>query len=137
MGKKGINCEKDNCPLYSALIVPLKDLNGDLIGTLKLYYSKNNTIKNSDVIFGKKLAQILSLIISISKMNKNLKLATEEKLRELMANLSPHFLFNTLNAIKYISKKEPRKVNKFIDNLSDLLRYTLYENSKLVTIKKK
>ncbi|WGS65609.1 LytS/YhcK type 5TM receptor domain-containing protein [Marinitoga aeolica] len=136
VGKKGINCEKKDCPLYSALIVPLKDLSGELIGTLKLYYSKNKTIKNSDVVFGKKLSQILSLIISISKMNENLKLATEEKLRELMANLSPHFLFNTLNAIKYISKKEPQKVNKFIDNLSELLRYTLYENSKLVTIKK-
>ncbi|OQY09097.1 MAG: histidine kinase [Marinitoga sp. 4572_148] len=136
VGKKGIGCEKKDCPLYSAIIIPLKDINGDLVGTLKLYYSKKNTIKNADIIFGKKLAQILSLIISISQMNETLKLATEEKLRELMSNMSPHFLFNTLNAIKYISKKEPEKVNKFIDNLSDLLRYTLYENSRLVSIKK-
>lgn len=136
VGKKGIGCEKKDCPLYSAIIIPLKDINGDLVGTLKLYYSKKNTIKNADIIFGKKLAQILSLIISIFQMNETLKLATEEKLRELMSNMSPHFLFNTLNAIKYISKKEPEKVNKFIDNLSDLLRYTLYENSRLVSIKK-
>ncbi|KLO23281.1 histidine kinase [Marinitoga sp. 1197] len=135
IGKNGINCEKKDCPLHSAIILPLKDLNNNLIGTLKLYYSKNKTIKNTDIVFGKKLSQTLSLIISISKMNEALKLATEEKLRELMANLSPHFLFNTLNAIKYISKKEPDNVNKFIDNLSNLLRYTLYENAKLVTIK--
>ncbi|SHE59273.1 two-component system, LytT family, sensor kinase [Marinitoga hydrogenitolerans DSM 16785] len=136
IGKKGIKCEKNDCPLYSAIIVPIKDINEELIGTLKLYYSKKNDIKNTDIIFGKKLAQILSLIISTSQINEALKLATEEKLRELMANLSPHFLFNTLNAIKYISKSEPEKVNKFIDNLSDLLRYTLYENSRLVSIKK-
>ncbi|GAB6188973.1 sensor histidine kinase [Marinitoga arctica] len=135
IGKKGINCEKKDCPLHSAIIVPLRDINEELIGTLKLYYSKKNSIKNSDIIFGKKLAQILSLIISIYQINEDLKLATEEKLRELMSNLSPHFLFNTLNAIKYISKTDPKKVNRFIDNLSDLLRYTLYENSRLVNIK--
>ncbi|WP_175418251.1 LytS/YhcK type 5TM receptor domain-containing protein [Marinitoga sp. 1138] len=136
VGKKGINCPYPNCPLYSAIIVPLENVEGKLIGTLKLYYSRNNTIKNSDIVFGKKLAQTLSLIISTAKINEELKMATEEKLRELMANLSPHFLFNTLNAIKYISKKEPEKVNKFIDNLSELLRYTLYENSTYVTLNK-
>ncbi|KAF2955851.1 LytS/YhcK type 5TM receptor domain-containing protein [Marinitoga sp. 38H-ov] len=135
VGKKGISCSINNCPLFSAIIIPLTDLNNELIGTLKLYYSKKNEIKNSDIIFGKKLAQTLSLIIAIAKMNENLKLATEEKLRELMANLSPHFLFNTLNAIKYISKKEPEKINKFIDNISDLLRYTLYENNRFVFLK--
>lgn len=136
VSKEGINCEKKDCPLYSAIIIPMKDINGKLIGTLKLYYSKGKTIKNADLIFGKKLAQILSLVISIYQINKTLKLTTEEKLRELMSNMSPHFLFNTLNAIKYISKEEPEKVAYFIDNLSDLLRYTLHENSRLVSVKK-
>lgn len=135
VGKNGISCPVNDCPLFSAVIIPLTSLNDELIGTLKLYYSKKNEIKNSDIIFGKKLAQTLSLIISIAKMNEELKLATEEKLRELMSNLSPHFLFNTLNAIKYISKKEPEKINKFIDNISDLLRYTLYENNRFVLLK--
>lgn len=135
VGKKGISCSAYNCPLYSGIIIPLTDLNNELIGTLKLYYSKKGEIKNSDIIFGKKLAQTLSLIISLARVNESLKLATEEKLRELMSNLSPHFLFNTLNAIKYISKKEPDKVNYFIDNISELLRYTLYENKKFVSLK--
>ncbi|ABR29992.1 histidine kinase [Thermosipho melanesiensis] len=135
VGKKGINCEKENCPLFSAIVIPLNNINGDLIGTLKLYYSKSHSMQNKDIIFGKKLAQVLSLIISISEINESLKLATEEKMRELMSNMSPHFLFNTLNAIKYISRREPQRVDKFIDNLSSLLRYTLYENSKLVSVR--
>jgi len=136
VNREGINCIKKDCPLFSSIIIPIKDINGKLIGTLKLYYSKYKTIKNADLIFGKKLAQILSLILSIYQINKALKLTTEEKLRELMSNMSPHFLFNTLNAIKYISKEEPEKVAYFIDNLSDLLRYTLHENSQLVSVKK-
>lgn len=45
----------------------------------------------------------------------------------LKAQISPHFLFNTLNNIYSFSIKSPDKVPDTILRLADLMRYTLYE----------
>ncbi|RPH62801.1 MAG: histidine kinase [Acidobacteria bacterium] len=51
---------------------------------------------------------------------------TEARLEALRAQLNPHFLFNTLNAISALSLKgEPVVVAEMLGRLSDLLRATL------------
>lgn len=45
----------------------------------------------------------------------------------LKAQISPHFLFNTLNNIYSFSIKSPAKVPDTILKLANLMRYTLYE----------
>jgi two-component system LytT family sensor kinase len=49
----------------------------------------------------------------------------ESQLQALKMQLQPHFLFNTLNAISVLVKKEPVLAQKMITRLSDLLRLTL------------
>jgi sensor histidine kinase YesM len=52
------------------------------------------------------------------------------ELAYLKNQLSPHFLFNTLNNIAVISEKYPEKVTPIIIELSNVLRYQLYESEK-------
>lgn len=49
----------------------------------------------------------------------------ESHLAALRAQLNPHFLFNTLNAISSLVERDPRGVRRMIARLSELLRYTL------------
>lgn len=49
----------------------------------------------------------------------------EAQLHSLKTQLQPHFLFNTLNAISVLVKKEPALAQKMIIRLSDLLRVSL------------
>jgi len=49
----------------------------------------------------------------------------EAKLAALNAQLNPHFLFNTLNAVSSMVARDPRGVRRMIARLSELLRYTL------------
>jgi two-component sensor histidine kinase len=49
----------------------------------------------------------------------------EAKLSALHAQLNPHFLFNTLNAVSSLVERDPRGVRRMIARLSELLRYTL------------
>lgn len=53
----------------------------------------------------------------------------EAQLANLTNQLNPHFLFNTLNNIKFTVRKDPLKSEKMITDLSDILRYSL-ESSK-------
>ena len=53
----------------------------------------------------------------------------QARLDALRAQLNPHFLFNTLNAVSALSERDPRGVRRMIAQLSDLLRYTLDETT--------
>jgi signal transduction histidine kinase len=50
---------------------------------------------------------------------------TEARLRALKMQLQPHFLFNTLNAIAALIRKNPKTAETMIGSLSELLRATL------------
>ena len=56
-------------------------------------------------------------------------LLTQARLDALRAQLNPHFLFNTLNAVSALVERDPRGVRKMIARLSNLLRYTLEESA--------
>jgi two-component system LytT family sensor kinase len=45
----------------------------------------------------------------------------------LKARISPHFLFNTINNIDVLIKKDPSVASEYLYKLSDTLRYVLYE----------
>lgn len=49
----------------------------------------------------------------------------ESRLRVLRAQLNPHFLFNTLNAVSGLVAKDPKGVRRMIARLSEVLRFSL------------
>lgn len=58
--------------------------------------------------------------------------ATE--LRNLKSQLNPHFLFNTLNSIYALIEISPKEAQRAIHELSQMLRYVLYETPATVTL---
>jgi len=54
----------------------------------------------------------------------------ESELNLLQSQLSPHFLFNTLNNLYGISIADHSRVPPMLLKLSDLLRYTVYEGKR-------
>ncbi len=53
----------------------------------------------------------------------------EMELGMLKAQINPHFLFNTLNNIDVLINKDPEKASLYLNKLSDILRFMLYETS--------
>lgn len=56
--------------------------------------------------------------------------STEAELHWLKNQLNPHFLFNSLNNISSLTQIDPDQAQDAIAQLSDLLRYALYESNK-------
>jgi LytS/YehU family sensor histidine kinase len=56
---------------------------------------------------------------------------SKSELQLLQSQLSPHFLFNTLNNLYGLSMMEPAKLPPLLLKLSDLLRYSVYEVKEL------
>ncbi len=134
--KSDIGCPKNDCPLRSAIIVPLKSVDGIVFGTIKFYRTKEYAISKSDLEFAKGLAQIISIEANLSRALKDSKMVYDIKYRALLSKFSPHFLFNALNAISYLIKNDREKAREMILELSRLLRYTIKEEKAVVSLKK-
>jgi len=84
------------------------------------------------------------LIIRLIFQKQNIMLENETLRREALQSqfeslknqLSPHFLFNSLTALKILIQEEPEKAQSYVNSLSKALRYTLQSNEKqLVTLR--
>lgn len=54
-----------------------------------------------------------------------LKLATEARLSSLESRIHPHFLFNTINSVSSLIHDDPRRAEKMLSQMAELLRFSL------------
>ncbi len=81
-----------------------------------------------------------TMLDSINELMKNNENQVREniifQIRELESQFNPHFLFNTLEVIKYSIKIDTEKARKMIISLSKILRYSIdYSISEVELIK--
>jgi len=80
------------------------------------------------------------IIIRLINQKQNVLLEMEALKREALQSqyeslknqLSPHFLFNSLTALKVLIREAPEKAQDYVNSLSAALRYTLQSNEKMV-----
>lgn len=84
------------------------------------------------VLFIISMSTLYGVIIYLSSQSRKTQEEQEEKLKSelsfLRSQISPHFIFNVLNSIVYLIKKEPKKAENVTLELSNLMRYMLYES---------
>lgn len=54
----------------------------------------------------------------------------QAELEALKNQIDPHFMFNALNSISYLIKKDPDKAEEFLQNLAEVYRYILNSKDK-------
>ncbi|KDR93804.1 two-component system, LytT family, sensor kinase [Peptoclostridium litorale DSM 5388] len=130
-----IGCSHPDCPLRSAIVVPLKEQDS-VIGALKIYYGKENAVLQSSIILAQGLSQLISTQMELSKIEKLRGMATRAELKALQAQINPHFMFNALNTIVSFIRIDPDKARALIIDLSTYLRHNIGSDEQLVDIKK-
>ena len=79
----------------------------------------------SGIFFIKTVYDKQSIRIENEKLKRENLLAQYESLKN---QVSPHFLFNSLTALKELISQDPENARSYIDHLSQVLRYTLQSN---------
>lgn len=70
---------------------------------------------------------IIDKIRSDRSAEEKEKQRVESELQYLKAQVNPHFLFNAINSIYFLIKKDPDQAASTLIRLSDLLRFQLYD----------
>jgi len=76
--------------------------------------------------------QLDNLIQHNAELNEFSK---ESQIRQLLAQFNPHFLFNSLETIRYLIVQEPKLATEFIVKITELLRYSINTTNQEITIK--
>lgn len=60
----------------------------------------------------------------------------ESRLQALQARIRPHFLFNTLNAVLSLIRKDPKRAEAALEDLAELFRTVMADNLELIALGK-
>jgi two-component system sensor histidine kinase LytS len=128
-----IGCYCSGCRLASAVVVPLTQA-GRVIGTLKLYYTRENMIGHADIVFAEGVAHLFSTQLELTEIDRQAKLASRAELKALYAQINPHFIFNTLNTITFLVRTDPTVARELLIKLGVLFRTAMHQAGKNITL---
>lgn len=128
-----IGCSNAECPLHSAVLVPLL-CREKIVGAFKLYYSRDDAMNQLDIEFAQGLGQIFSTQLELANLQQMSEMATKAELKALQAQVNPHFLFNALNTIVSLCRTDSEQARTLLIELSDFFRRTLKSSREFVSL---
>jgi two-component system, LytTR family, sensor kinase len=120
--------------LFVALYVMLRTLADDFLGTRAADWSVaalGSQVHWNLLIYAVMVGAFIARDAEREARERKLRAAeletrlAEARLDSLKAQLRPHFLFNTLNAISAFIEKDPKTARRMTAHLGDLLRHSL------------
>lgn len=122
------------CKLGSTLVIPLRGENQRVVGTIKLYEAKNRLFSSINRTLGEGIAQLLSAQILAGQYERQKALLTQSEIKLLHAQVNPHFLFNALNTLKAVIRRDSDQAGLLVQYLSTFFRKNLKRPAEIVTL---
>ncbi|MEU5160877.1 histidine kinase [Streptomyces sp. NPDC020875] len=114
------HCETLDCPLRWAVIAPLTGEDG-VLGTLVAYGSRESAVL---VRAATEVARWVSVQLELAELDRSRTRLIEAEIRALRAQISPHFLFNSLAAIASFVRTDPEQARELLLEFADFTRYS-------------
>ncbi|MEY4729431.1 MAG: hypothetical protein RL020_589 [Pseudomonadota bacterium] len=81
------------------------------------------------------LLMTAAVLLYFNMRNRALSPAlTEARLQALQARIRPHFLFNSINAVLSLVRKEPQRAERALEDMADLFRVLMADNKQLTRL---
>lgn len=122
--KEQIQCPYEGCPLQAAIVIPLQ-VHGAIAGTLKLYFTKASKLDPVAIELAEGLSKLFSTQLELAEMEHQSRLLKDAEIRALQAQVHPHFLFNAINTISVLCRRDPEQARILLLQLSTFFRSNL------------
>jgi len=129
-GPHDVACRDQECPVRSAVTAPLvtEDI---VVGTLTAYthQASPGLVRATEEVAGWVSAQL-----ELAELGRTRTHAMEAELRALRAQISPHFIYNSLAAIASFVRTDPDRARELLIDFADFTRYALRRGGAFTTL---
>lgn len=131
-----LKCPYETCPLEAAIYIPVEE-DRQVSFLITLYFRKPEHISPVELMMAQGLGQFMSDQLNMIAAEKLKSHIRDTKLRNLQAQINPHFLFNTLQLIAGLIRENPENARRTTLQLASYMRFNLRLVSKsLVELEK-
>ncbi|WP_435600829.1 histidine kinase [Streptomyces sp. C10-9-1] len=113
-------CEEVDCPLRWAVVAPLTGEDG-VLGALVAYGSRESAVLARAAT---EVARWVSVQLELAELDRSRTRLIEAEIRALRAQISPHFIFNSLAAIASFVRTDPERARELLLEFADFTRYS-------------
>lgn len=113
-------CDDPECPLRWVVIAPLTGEEG-VLGALVAYGSRESAVL---VRAATEVARWVSVQLELAELDRSRTRLIEAEIRALRAQISPHFIFNSLAAIASFVRTDPERARELLLEFADFTRYS-------------
>lgn len=124
-----------DCKLGSSLVIPLRGEGNRVFGTIKLYEPKSKFFSSLNRTLGEGIARLLSNQILAGTIEEQKRLLAQSEIKLLQAQINPHFLFNALNTLAAVIRRDPEAARQLVQYLSTFFRKSLKRVGKDASLK--
>ena len=121
--------------IKSVSLQALRDEENRVFGTIKLYEPKSKFFSSLNRTLGEGIARLLSSQVLSGKIEEQKRLLAQSEIKLLQAQINPHFLFNALNTLAAVIRKDPEAARQIVQYLSTFFRKSLKRVSTEATLK--
>ena len=123
-------CDEPSCPCSTAIGAPLF-VEDRLVGTLLVFspYATAGLVRAADEV-----AQWVSGQLSLAELDASRTRLMEAEVRALRAQISPHFIYNSLGAIASFVRTDPDRARELLLEFADFTRYSFRKHGDFTTL---
>ncbi|WP_030964527.1 sensor histidine kinase [Streptomyces sp. NRRL S-378] len=123
-------CQRPDCPLKWAVFAPLTGEDG-MLGALVAYGSRESAVL---VRAATEVARWVSVQLELSELDRSRTRLMEAEIKALRAQISPHFIFNSLAAIASFVRTDPERARELLLEFADFTRYSFRRHGDFTTL---
>jgi two-component system, LytTR family, sensor kinase len=124
------HCGREECPLRWAVITPLTGEEG-VLGALVAYGSRESAVL---VRAATEVARWVSVQLELAELDRSRTRLIEAEIRALRAQISPHFIYNSLAAIASFVRTDPERARELLLEFADFTRYSFRRHGEFTTL---
>jgi two-component system LytT family sensor kinase len=125
-----VACTDPACPVQHAVVVPLV-ADGRVVGALAAYVERPSA---GLVRAAEEVAAWVSANLELAELDRSRTRAIEAELRALRAQISPHFVYNSLNAIASFVRTDPDRARDLLLEFADFTRYAFRRGGEFTSL---
>ncbi len=129
-GAGEVGCPRAGCELRGAVVAPLV-VEHRVVGTL---VALTETTSAGLVRAATEVARWVSAQLELAELDRSRTALVEAEVRALRAQISPHFVYNSLTAIASFVRTDPERARELLVEFADFTRYSFRRHGDFTTL---